>query len=296
MGTQGIPPTHPELLDWLSWAFMHGDRWQVKQALRRMVLSATYQQDARISPEAWSKDPYNRWYARGPRVRLSAEQLRDQALAVSGMLNPRAYGPSVMPFQPAGIWQSPWNGQDWQMQTNGEQYRRAVYTYWKRSSPYPAMTTFDGAPREVCNARRIRTNTPLQALVTLNDSVYVDLARRLAYRSVAEVMQDRHRLDGIHNTKRQANPRPDQTYGAGGADIVAAIRRTYALAAGRPADAPRQLALFDLYLASLRRFRQDPEKTCETIGIEDQHNRPEMAALVVVANAVLNLDDVLVKN
>lgn len=296
LGTQGIPPTHPELLDWLSWEFMHGDRWQVKQALRRMVLSATYRQDARISAEALAKDPYNRWYARGPRVRLSAEQVRDQALVVSGMLNTRAYGPSVMPFQPAGIWQSPWNGQDWHTETNGEQYRRAVYTYWKRSSPYPSMTTFDGAPREVCNARRIRTNTPLQALVTLNDSAYVDLARQLAYRSVTEVLHDRQASVSVPgNTEKSAKANAKHT-SPGGTDMVAAIRRTYALAAGRPADGARQLALFDLYCTSLRRFRQAPEKSRETTGRTDRNNSPEMAALVVVANAVLNLDDVLVKN
>src|SRR5205814_6241402 len=120
--------------------------------------------------------------ARGARVRLSAEQVRDQALCFTGVRYEEMYGPSVFPFQPKGIWLSPWNGAEWRMSEKGQQYRRALYTYWKRTAPYPSMMTFDAAAREVCTARRIRTNTPLQALVTLNDEAYLESARHFAYR------------------------------------------------------------------------------------------------------------------
>ena len=188
LGSQGIPPTHPELLDWLSYHFMNDDGWSIKKLIRIIVMSATYQQDSKITPGLLQKDPYNKYYARGARVRLSAEQVRDQALCISGVFCDSMYGPSVYPWQPKGIWLSPWNGADWQQSKGEQQYRRALYTYWKRSAGYPSMITFDGVSREVCTARRIRTNTPLQALTTLNDSVYIDLARHFARR-----MQKRRR-------------------------------------------------------------------------------------------------------
>ena len=180
MGTQGIPPTHRELLDYLSFQFINTDNWSTKKLLKTLVMSSTYRQDSKVTPELQQKDPQNKWYARMPRVRLSAEQVRDQVLAVSGLLNPKMYGKSVFPYQPEGIWSSPWNGATWKQDTAGNEYRRALYTYWKRSSPYPSMVTFDGVNREVCVARRIRTNTPLQALVTLNDSTYLVAAVALA--------------------------------------------------------------------------------------------------------------------
>jgi hypothetical protein len=180
LGTQGATPTHRELLDWLAWRFMHEDGWSVKRMLREMVLSATYRQDSKVSAAAAAKDAEGHYYSRAPRVRLSAEQVRDQALAVSGLLNEELGGPSVMPWQPSNIWLSPWNGQDWVKSAGKQQYRRAVYTYWKRTAPYPSMMSFDGVAREVCTARRIRTNTPLQALVLLNDSVYWEAAGHLA--------------------------------------------------------------------------------------------------------------------
>ena len=190
LGTQGIPPTHQELLDYLSWKFMNDYRWSIKKLLKEMLMSATYRQDSKVTPEMLEKDPANKYYDRSSRVRLSAEQVRDQALAVSGLLSEKMYGPSVMPYQPKGIWLSPWNGQDWENSKAGNQYRRALYTYWKRTAPYPSMMTFDGLAREVCTARRIRTNTPLQALVTLNDSSYLDMARHFAYRMQKETGND----------------------------------------------------------------------------------------------------------
>ena len=177
LGTQGIPPTHQELLDWLSWKFMNDYKWSLKTLLKEIMMSATYRQDSKVSPESLEKDPFNKLYSRGARVRLSAEEVRDQGLCISGRLSEKMFGPSVFPYQPKGIWLSPWNGADWIKSKGENQYRRALYTYWKRTAPYPSMITFDDVAREVCTARRIRTNTPLQALVTLNDSSYLDMSR-----------------------------------------------------------------------------------------------------------------------
>ena len=268
MGTQGIPPTNRELLDYLSWNFMNDYRWSIKRLIREIVMSATYRQDSRVTPEMLEKDPFNRFYARGSRVRLSAEQVRDQALVISGLMSSKMYGPSVMPYQPRGIWLSPWNGQDWVESKGEDQYRRALYTYWKRTAPYPSMMTFDGAAREVCTARRIRTNTPLQALVTLNDEAYVDAARHFAYRMQQE----------------------------GGKDIREQIKKGYAMALYKPITSAKLDVLEKLYQEAFVKLKNDPDKTCELIGMMDEHNNPETAALVVVANAMLNLDELITKN
>jgi hypothetical protein len=268
LGTQGIPPTHKELLDYLSWKLMNDYGWSLKKLIREIVMSATYRQDSKVTPEMLEKDPFNKFYARGSRVRLSAEQVRDQALVISGLMSGKMYGPSVMPYQPKGIWLSPWNGQDWVESKGEDHYRRALYTYWKRTAPYPSMMTFDGAAREVCTARRIRTNTPLQALVTLNDEVYVDAARHFAYR-----MQE-----------------------GGSKDIREQIKKGYALALYKPITNAKLDALEKLYREAFAKLKNDPDKACEMIGMMDEHNNPETAALVVVANAMLNLDELITKN
>lgn len=193
-GTQGIPPTHPELLDHLSWKLMNDYQWKLKALIREIVTSKTYKQDSKTTEEHLEKDRFNRYYARAPRVRLSAEQIRDQTLAVSGLLSSKMYGPGAMPYQPDGVWLSPYNGETWKRSKGEDQYRRAVYTYWKRTAPYPSMITFDGSAREVCMARRIRTNTPLQALVTLNDSVYVEAAAHLAKRMIESAPEKRQQV------------------------------------------------------------------------------------------------------
>lgn len=184
MGSQGATPVNQPLLDHLAYKFMNDYGWSVKRLIKEIVLSATYRQDSRASQEQLEKDPQNKFLARGARVRLSAEQIRDQALAVSGVINSEMYGPPVMPYQPEGIWNSPWSGDYWKRSEGGQQYRRAIYTFPKLTSPYPSMITFDAMGREVCTSRRIKTNTPLQALVTLNDSVYVDLAEKLSQRAL----------------------------------------------------------------------------------------------------------------
>ncbi|MBK8566333.1 MAG: DUF1553 domain-containing protein [Saprospiraceae bacterium] len=268
LGSQGIPPTHPELLDWLSYQFMHDYEWSMKQLLKTLVMSATYRQNSAASPIAIETDPYNRYFARGPRVRLSAEQVRDQALSIAGVLSKKMYGPSVMPHQPAGVWKSPWNGDDWKLAEGDERYRRAIYTFLKRTGPYPAMLTFDGTAREVCTARRVRTNTPLQALVTLNDEAYIAAARYFANR--------------IFEKEKKS--------------VTKQVSFAYQLATGRHADAAKTKVLEGLYLRSLTDFAKQKDKMEKICGEETMQVTPEMASLVVVANAVLNLDEVLVKN
>lgn len=268
LGTQGALPTHKELLDDLSWQFMNTYEWSIKKLLKEMVMSATYRQDSKSNSKQLEKDFANKYYSRGPRVRLSAEQVKDQALFASGLLNEKMFGPSVMPYQPQGIWLSPWNGQDWLASTNGEQYRRALYTYWKRTAPYPSMMTFDGAAREVCTARRIRTNTPLQALVTLNDESFLDAARHFAYRMQKE----------------------------GGKNISDQLSKGYEILMYKPISEPKLKALEKLYNEAYAKLKNDKEGTCEMIGVDDEHNNPATASLVVVANAMLNLDEWITKN
>ena len=269
MGTQGASPTHKELLDYLSWNFMNDDGWSVKKLIKHIVMSATYRQDAKLTKELIEKDPYNKFYARGARVRLSAEQVRDQALAISGLLSKKMFGPSVMPWQPSGIWLSPWNGQYWINSKGEDQYRRAVYTYWKRTAPYPSMISFDGAAREVCTSRRIRTNTPLQALVTLNDSSYMNASRHFAYRILEKEK---------------------------GKDVEQEIQCGYQMAMYKPITQPKLAALKNLYNKAFSGFSKNADNTCEITGGENKHNNPETAALVVVANAILNLDELITKN
>ncbi len=267
MGTQGIPPTHRELLDYLAAEFMDTDHWQMKKLLKRMVMSATYRQQSSVSPALLAQDPFNKLLARGPRVRLSAEQVRDQALAVSGLLSSKMFGPSVMPTQPDGIWQSPYDGAKWEPSTGEDAHRRALYTYWKRTAPYPSMVTFDSPSREFCQIRRLRTNTPLQALVTLNDPIYVEAAEYLA--------------EFMHSQGQTPDAR-----------IRAGFRRVMLRN-----PSPQKLAVLTrLYHSAEQHYQQNPDEMrqlltlnpCETVT-------PQIAALTVTANTMLNLDEVITK-
>ncbi len=179
-GSQGELPTHPELLDWLARELVESG-WDTRHLLKMIVTSATYRQSSQVAPAAAAADPDNRWLARGPRVRLSAEMVRDQALQVAGLLSKIMYGPPVKPPQPnLGLTAAFGSSTDWQTSTGADRYRRGIYTTWRRSNPYPSMATFDATNREVCTLRRNQTNTPLQALVTMNDPVYVEAAQALA--------------------------------------------------------------------------------------------------------------------
>ena len=236
--------------------------------IRNIVLSATYRQDSKISDEQLRIDPTNKWYARSSRVRLSAEQIRDQSLSICGVLSNKMYGPSVFPFQPKGLWLSPYNSTDWEQSPGEDQYRRAVYTFWKRSAPYPSMFTFDGVARNMCTSRRIRTNTPLQALTTLNDSAYIDMARHFALRMRKEASND----------------------------VSQQIRKGYELSTYHAISENTFNALLNLYNKALDRFKNDPEKTCMMVGGQGKDTSAETAALIVVANAILNLDEVVTRN
>lgn len=174
-----------------------------------------------------------------------------------------------MPYQPQGIWLSPWNGASWVQSKGEDQYRRALYTYWKRSAGYPAMITFDAASREVCTARRINTNTPLQALTTLNDSAYLDASRNFAYRIQKEA----------------------------GNDVAQQIKTGYKIATYHDIDEKSLNALMKLYQTAYTQFKDDADKTCEMVGgMSEEHTNAETAALTVVANAILNLDAVVTKS
>jgi hypothetical protein len=255
-------------LDYLSWQLMHEYRWDLKKLMKEIVMSATYQQVSNQNQESLQKDPYNKLYARGPRVRLSAEQMRDQALAVSGLMSDKMYGPGVMPYQPEGIWNSPWNGAYWKKSDSADQYRRSLYTYWKRSAPYPTMISFDGATREVCTSRRIRTNTPLQALNTLNDSVFVEAAQHFAFKVQAQCPKD---------SKAQ-------------------ISKAYELAMNRPLKPATSLAFEKLYATAFDQFKKNPSSMKAMTGPLPAHQEPATAALIVVAQAMMNTDEFITKN
>ena len=267
VGSQVITPTHMQLLDWLSYQLMNDYKWSIKKLIKTIVTSAAYQQSSKLTPELQQKDPYNKYYARGARVRLSAEQVRDQSLCISGLMNEKMYGPGVFPYQPPGIWLSPWNGEQWKQDTTGNQYRRAIYTYWKRSAPYPSMMMYDGVAREVCTARRIRTNTPLQALTTLNDPAYVDIARHFAYRM-----------------KEKTN------------DPKAQISKGFKLATYKEIDDKSLEALMKLYDTAYSQFKADISKATQLLADKNDNVNAETAALTIVANAMLNLDEVVTKN
>lgn len=267
LGSQGIAPTHRELLDHLSLKFMTVNQWSIKKLLKEMVLSATYRQDSKSNPQLNEKDPYNKLYSRGPRFRLSAEQFRDQSLFVSGLLSAKMYGPSVQPYQPKGIWLSPYNGESWNTSEGADQYRRALYTHWKRTAPYPSMLTFDGGAREVCISRRIRTNTPLQALVVLNDSSYFEMAIHLAERM-----------------QKQSGDESER------------ISKAYQLMMYKSITPERLSAFIKLYNYTLTSSDKNKNGDFKQVGNSKQKHTSETDALVVVANALLNMDEWLTKN
>lgn len=258
LGSQGAAPTHQELLDLLSFHWMHGQEWRIKALIRTIVLSGTYCQSAEASSVALRNDPYNIYLSRGPRIRLSAEQIRDQALFVSGLLSRKMYGPPVMPFQPEGIWQSPYNNEKWHTSTGENRYRRGIYTFIKRSSIFPTMETFDSPQRLVCSSRRVRTNTPLQALVTLNDPVFVEASQFLA----------------------------DRMLKSGEKKISEQINYAYQLAMSKPMSVTKRMILEDLYFQTIEELESNEYECTSDIN---------HLALTTVANAILNLDEVLTK-
>jgi hypothetical protein len=196
-GSSGTQPIHPLLLDHLATRLQGQHEWRLKPFLREIVLSSVYRQTNQTSESDQRKDQRNLMLARGPRTRLTAEMIRDQALAVSGLLDNHIGGPSVMPPQPDGVWQTVYSGSSWKTPEGADRYRRALYTYWRRTSPYPSFLMFDSPTRDLCSARRIATNTPLQALVTLNDPVYVECAQALAKLATNESVSNASNSSGV---------------------------------------------------------------------------------------------------
>ncbi len=270
-GSQGELPSHPELLDWLAVEFRE-QKWDVKKFLKMLVMTAAYRQSSKVTAEQLEKDPDNRFYARGPRFRLSAEMVRDQALAVSGLLSERMHGPSVRPLRPnSGLTAAFGGGLDWAPSAGEDRFRRGLYTEWRRTSPYPSMVTFDAPSREACTVRRIRTNTPLQALVTLNDPVYVEAAQSLA-RKVAST--------------------PGST-----ADRITLTFRT---CLSRTLTDKELSVLTRLFDESKVTFGKDPKKATELatnpIGpLPKGADAVDLAAWTTLMNVVLNLDEMFLR-
>ena len=263
-GSVGEEPSHPELLDWLALHFQNDLHWDMKALLREMVLSATYRQNAKTTPELTERDPRNRLLARGPQQRLTAEMVRDQALQASGLLNLKMGGPPVMPPQPPGIWNSVYNESKWVDAKGPDRYRRAIYTYIKRTSGYPSFLMFDASDHDTSLARRIPTNTPLQALVTLNDPVYAEASEALATRMMsASPNLDAQLQYGAHLVLSRALSDTE----------LATLRGLFAKAAGQEQGAR-------LMRVSLQPARDSGKK---------------QSAMAAVASVLLNLDAALTR-
>ena len=267
-GTQGEPPSHPELLDWLAVQFMR-DGWSMKKIQRLMVTSATYRQDSRVTPELLAKDPYNKLYARGPRFRVDAETVHDMALEEGGLLSRKMFGPPAFPYQPEGVWDIPYSSDKWVQSEGEDRYRRSVYTFIRRSAPYPSLVTYDAPSREFCTIRRVRTNTPLQALTSLNDPYFFDAARAMARRLMTE----------------------------GGESVNDRIRYAFALTVSRqPSDSELE-KVGGFFRAEQAKYRKDPDAAYKVIQGKpgSPANPAEPAAWTMVSNVLLNTDEAITK-
>jgi mono/diheme cytochrome c family protein len=290
-GSQGEQPSHPELLDWLACELQQStqpgvagtpqERWNVKAFIKLLVMSATYRQQSAMTQEGLERDPQNRWLARAPRFRLPAEAIRDQALAVSGLLKHRIGGASVSPYQPGDLWgelssredSANWTAQFFVQSHGDDLYRRSMYTFWKRTCPPVQLSTFDAPDRETCVVRRARTNTPLQALILLNDPTYLEASRKLAERILREAPAD---LDGrLHFLFRTVTSRaPTETETA----ILSRIWEQQRL-----------------------HYEQHPHKIDALLSIgesptDEKLDRLELASWTMLASAVLNLDETVTRN
>ncbi len=276
-GSQGDPPANQALLDWMATEFVQS-KWDVKAMQRMIVMSAVYRQSSKVSPELLEKDPENRLLARGPRFRLPAEMIRDNALFVSGLINEKIGGPSVLPYQPKGLWEEMAFGGDFSAQTyeqshGADLYRRSMYTFWKRTVPYPGLNTFDAPDREKCSARRTITNTPLQALLLMNDPTYLEAARSLAQRDLAEAP----------------------------ADEQGRVRWAFHLVTDRDPSAKEAEILTKLYEKEHAHYADRKEAAQKLLMIgeskADARFEPaELAAWTMVASTILNMDETVTKN
>jgi len=270
-GSQGDRPTHPELLDWLATELV-AQKWDVKAFLKLLVTSAAYRQSSRVPPALQERDPDNLLLARGPRFRMPAEMVRDQALFVSGLLSAKMYGPSIRPPRPSLGLNAAFGGSlDWKTSEGEDQHRRGLYVEWRRTSPYPSMAAFDAPSREVCTLRRVRSNTPLQALVTLNDPVYVEAAQALARRIVQR-----------------------------GGSAAEKARFGFRLCVARAPKESELSSLLDLYAEAHKDYALEPAKAkklaTEPIGAAPAGaDVVELAAWTTVGNVLLNLDEMLMR-
>jgi hypothetical protein len=275
-GNQGALPSHPELLDWLAVRLIESG-WDVKAMLKHIALSATYQQSCELRPGLLERDPENRLLARAPRLRLSAEMIRDHVLASSGLLNRQLGGPSVKPYQPPGLWEETTGGgggstATYVMDEGDKLYRRSMYTFWKRTVPPPSMMAFDAPTRDFCAVERQKTSTPLQALVLLNDPQVVEASRAMAYRAL-----------------EQAGP--------GARERIAYLFR---LATSRWPSERELQPLLDYFEIELNRFRADPQAAQRFLAAGQSPQQelapvPETAAYALLANAIFNLDETITK-
>ncbi len=271
-GTQGERPVHPELLDWLAAEFVESG-WDVKGLLKTIVMSATYRQASKVTPELIEKDPENRLLARGSRYRLPAGTIRDQALAVSGLLVEEIGGPSVRPYQPPGLWvELTFADAKYQRDKEDKLYRRSLYTYWKRTVAPPAMMTFDATDRETCTVRETRTNTPLQALNLMNDVTYVEASRKLAERMMRE----------------------------GGASPEERIAHGFRLAMARIPLPKENSVLRGVYQRFLDKYVEAPDTAAELLAegeseYDESLDRAELASYAGIASLILNLDEAITK-
>jgi cytochrome c553 len=272
LGAQGEWPTHPELLDWLAVELREG--WDVKRAMRTLVTSAAYRQSSRLDPRKVERDPANRLYARQSRFRLDAEMIRDNALAVAGLLSPRLGGESAHPYQPAGYWAYlNFPPREWDDSPGEEQYRRGLYAWWQRAFPQPSLVAFDAPSREECTGERVRSNVPQQALVLLNDPTYVEAARVFAERIVRD----------------------------GGGDAAARLRFAYGRALGRAPAAGEQRILTALLAKAHAQYAADAEAAQKLVAsgqapLARDLDPVELAAWTQVARAILNLPEVLTRS
>ncbi|MDB6031472.1 MAG: Planctomycete cytochrome, partial [Verrucomicrobiales bacterium] len=267
-GSQGDWPSHPELLDWLATEFMDS-HWDIKHMVKLMVMSATYRQSSAVNPKQLEKDPYNRLLSRGPRLRLDAEFIRDNALAVSGLLNDKIGGESVRPYQPSGLWEV--TDRKYEQSKGEDLYRRGMYVYWKRAVHYPSFATFDAPNREVCTVQRPRTSTPLQSLVLMNDPVYVEAARTFAARILKE----------------------------GGAGLTEQLTYAFRLVLARKPTAQELKILEQTYNEQVENYKENQKAASDLIAIGEspkpKGDPVQLAALTGVANVLLNLSETITK-
>ncbi|MFQ5734465.1 MAG: DUF1553 domain-containing protein, partial [Planctomycetaceae bacterium] len=283
-GSQGEWPSHPALLDWLAVEFMTpsgkggngGGGWNVKRLHRMIVTSATYRQSSRVTPELLKRDPHNRLLARGPRFRLDAEMIRDNALAVSGLLVGTIGGPSVKPYQPKGLWHAVGytdsNTANFSQDHGKKLYRRSMYIFWKRTAPPPTMSIFDAPSREACTARRERTNTPLQALVLMNDVQFVEAARKFAERIMTE----------------------------GGKTTDERIGFAFRTCTARRPTKDELTVIKNVFQSHLAEYKKDPRAALKLLSVgESKRNEKldpaEAAAWTMIGNLILNLDETVTK-